>query len=98
MHTRQKLLDYVISESEGIITFKNQNTTLGFVRYTESGVVEYIFVQPMYRNNGLGKKLLCMVEEKTQNPLTLAEPISTLGNVLFESYQRSRREHSVETI
>jgi GNAT superfamily N-acetyltransferase len=88
MHIRQKLLDYVIFESEGIITFKNQNTTLGFVRYSESGVIEYIFVQPMYRNNGLGKKLLYMVEERTKNLLTLAEPISTLGNGLFESYKK----------
>ena len=80
-------LDYDITESEGIITFKNINTTLGFVRYSKSGLIEYIFVQPMYRNKGLGKKLLAMVEERTKQQLTLAEPISMLGNLLFESYK-----------
>ena len=89
MLTKLKLPNYTIVETDGIITFKNDYTTLGFVRYSEDGVIDYIFVQPMYRNLGLGKKLLGMVESKTSKQLTLAPPISILGNALFESYKRS---------
>ena len=56
-------LDYDVDLSEGVITFKNVNTTLGFVRYNEKAEVEYIFVNPMFRRQGLAKKLLSIVEE-----------------------------------
>ena len=36
--------NYDIDLSDGVITFKNINTTLGFVRYNETAEVEYIFV------------------------------------------------------
>ena len=39
-------LDYDVDLSEGVITFKNINTTFGFVRYNETTEVEYIFVTP----------------------------------------------------
>ena len=58
-------LDYDVDLSEGVITFKNINTTLGFVRYNETTEVEYIFVNPMFRRQGLAKKLLSIVEKKT---------------------------------
>ena len=59
-------IDYDIDLTDGVITFKNSNTTLGFVRYNERAEVEYIFVNPMFRRNGLAKKLLKIVEEKTK--------------------------------
>ena len=34
---------YHTSFTDGVITFKNINTTLGFVRYNEEAEVEYIF-------------------------------------------------------
>ena len=69
--------------TDGIITFTNPNTTLGFVRFKETGAVEYIFVQPMYRRHGLAKKLLSKVAEITgQVPIPEA-PISPLGKLLF---------------
>ena len=40
---------YDISFSDGVIIFKNINTTLGFVRYNEEAEVEYIFVNPIFR-------------------------------------------------
>ena len=55
---------YDIDLSDGVITFKNINTTLGFVRYNEVAEVEYIFVNPMFRRKGLAKKLLNIVEKK----------------------------------
>ena len=76
-------IDYDISLSDGIITFKNINTTLAFVRYNEEAEVEYIFVNPLFRRNGLAKKLLKMVEEKTKIKPKPQDPISPLGEKLF---------------
>ena len=41
---------YQIDVSDGVFTFKNENTTLGFVRFNINGEVEYIFVNPILRN------------------------------------------------
>ena len=76
-------IDYDISLSDGIITFKNINTTLGFVRYNEAAEIEYIFVNPMFRRKGLAKKLLQIVEEKTKIKPQPQDPISPLGEKLF---------------
>ena len=56
--------NYDIELSDGVITFKNINTTLGFVRYNNSAEVEYIFVNPIFRRKGLAKKLLSIVKKK----------------------------------
>jgi hypothetical protein len=76
-------INYDISLSDGIITFKNINTTLGFVRYNKEAEVEYIFVNPLFRRNGLAKKLLKIVEEKTNIKPKPQNPISPLGEKLF---------------
>ena len=39
----------VLDEADGVFTFKNDNTTLGFVRFNNLGEVEYIFVNPLFR-------------------------------------------------
>ena len=75
--------DYDIDLSDGVITFKNINTTLGFVRYNDTAEVEYIFVNPMFRRKGLAKKLLQIVEEKTKIKPQPQDPISPLGEKLF---------------
>ena len=78
-------VNYDIDLSMGVITFKNINTTLGFVRYNEAAEVEYIFVNPMFRRKGLAKKLLNIVEEITKiKPIPL-DPISPLGEKLFKT-------------
>jgi ribosomal protein S18 acetylase RimI-like enzyme len=66
------------------ISFNNINTTLGFVRYNEEAEVEYIFVNPMFRRQGLAKKLLSIVEEKMKIKPTPQDPISPLGEKLFK--------------
>jgi GNAT superfamily N-acetyltransferase len=76
--------DYNIDLSDGVITFKNINTTLGFVRYNEKAEVEYIFVNPMFRRKGLAKKLLNIIEKKTKVKPTPQDPISPLGEKLFK--------------
>ena len=82
MSTSNKI-SYDIDQSDGVITFKNINTTLGFVRYNEEAQVEYIFVNPMFRRQGLAKKLLSIVEKKTKIKPTPQDPISPLGEKLF---------------
>ena len=81
--TKSNNLNYNIDLTDGVITFKNTNTTLGFVRYNEEAEVEYIFVNPLFRRNGLAKKLLKIVEEKTKIKPKPQDPISPLGEKLF---------------
>tara|TARA_B110000037_G_C16831860_1_gene388096 strand:- start:333 stop:599 length:267 start_codon:yes stop_codon:yes gene_type:complete len=77
-------LNYNIDLTDGVITFKNANTTLGFVRYNEKAEVEYIFVNPIFRRKGLAKKLLQMVEKETNAKPKPQDPISPLGEKLFK--------------
>ena len=81
-------IDYDVDLSDGVITFKNINTTLGFVKYNEGAEVEYIFVNPMFRRQGLAKKLLSIVEEKTKIKPKPQEPISLLGEKLFKDNKK----------
>ena len=79
--------DYDISLSNGVVTFKNINTTIGFVRYNQDAEVEYIFVNPIFRRKGLAKKLLQIVQEKTNVKPKPQDPISPLGEKLFKINQ-----------
>ena len=74
---------YEISETDGVITFRNKNTTVGFIRFNNKGEVEYIFVNPSFRKQGLAKKLLKLTKEKTGKNLVPQKPISPLGKKLF---------------
>ena len=75
---------YDVDLSDGVIIFKNINTTLGFVRYNAEAEIEYIFVNPMFRRLGLAKKLLSIVEKKTKINPTPQNPISPFGEKLFK--------------
>ena len=44
--------NFKLEESDGVFTYKNENTTIGFVRFNEKGEVEYIFVNPIFRKQG----------------------------------------------
>ena len=79
---------YKLVESDDVFTFKNENTTLGFVRFNIKGEVEYIFVNPIFRKQGLAKKLLKLVKEKTGKEIILQEPISPLGSKLLNSLNK----------
>lgn len=87
-HTKQNPyeLEYSVVHTEGIISFFNENTTLGFIRYNNEAEVEYIFVQPMYRRKGLATRLIGLVENHLKKSLTFQGPISPLGNALIKSY------------
>ena len=78
---------YKLNETDGVFTLKNENTTLGFVRFNNKGQVEYIFVNPIFRKQGLAKQLLKLVKEKTGKKIVLQEPISPLGSKLMKSIE-----------
>ena len=80
--------NYKLDESDGVFTYKNENTTLGFVRFNGNGEVEYIFVNPIFRKQGFAKKLLNLVKEKTGRKIVLQEPISPLGHKLLNSINK----------
>ena len=82
------LSQYTLKQSDGVFTFKNKNTTLGFVRFNEKGEVEYIFVNPIFRKRGLATKLLHLVKQKTGKEIVLQEPISPLGSKLLNSLNK----------
>ena len=79
---------YKLVESEDVFTFKNENTTLGFVRFNVKGEVEYIFVNPIFRKKGIATRLLELVKEKTGKEIVLQEPISPLGSKLLNSLNK----------
>ena len=86
--TTLEVSNFEIDETEGVFTFKNENTTIGFVRFNEIGEVEYIFVNPIFRKQGLATKLLRLVKQKTGKEIILQEPISPLGSKLLKSLNR----------
>ena len=80
--------NFEVKETDGVFTFKNENTTIGFVRFNDKGEVEYIFVNPIFRKQRLATKLLELVRQKTGKEITLQEPISPLGSKLLNSLKR----------
>ena len=82
------LSTYKLDEADGVFTYKNENTTLGFVRFNEKAEVEYIFVNPIFRKKGIAKRLLRLVREKTKKKLIFQKPISPLGNKLLMSLEK----------
>ena len=76
-----------LAETDGVFTFKNKNTTLGFVRFNNAGEVEYIFVNPLFRKKKLAKNLLKLVRKKTQKKIIFQKPISPLGSKLLKSIE-----------
>ena len=80
--------DVILNESDGVFTLKNNNTTLGFVRFNNTGEVEYIFVNPIFRKKNLAIKLLKLVRKKTQKKLMFQKPISPLGLKLLKSIEK----------
>ena len=78
-------LNHKLIKSDGVFTFKNPNTTIGFVRFNKNGEVEYIFVNPIFRKKGFAKKLLKLVKKETGKKISFQKPISPLGSKLISS-------------
>jgi GNAT superfamily N-acetyltransferase len=75
--------DYQIEIADGIVVIKNQNTTIGYSRFTNAGDVEYIYVNPMYRRQGYGALLLDQVRHIAGQIGTIHAPVSPLGTAFF---------------
>ena len=82
------LSNYELTQSDGVFTLKNINTTIGFVRFDDNGEIEYIFVNPIFRKKGIAKNLLNLVQKETGKKLILQKPISPLGIKLMKSLER----------
>ena len=78
-------MEYDLIENEGVFTLKNQNTTIGFVRFNELGEVEYIFVNPLFRRRNFASKLLELLRKKNGKRIVFQTPISPLGQKLINS-------------
>ena len=77
--------DYQIDIADGIVLIKNQNTTIGYSRFTSAGDVEYIYVNPMYRRQGYGALLLDQVRRIAGQIGTIHTPVSPLGTAFFRA-------------
>ncbi len=77
--------DYLIEIADGIVVIKNQNTTIGYSRFTNAGDVEYIYVNPMYRRQGYGALLLDQIHRITGQIGTIHTPVSPLGTAFFSA-------------
>ena len=80
--------DYELTQLDDVLTLKNVNTTIGFVRFNDSSEIEYIFVNLIFRKKGLAKKLLRLVKEKIQKNLVFQDPVSHLGSKLLKSLSK----------
>ena len=74
----------VIDISDGVVLIKNQNTTIGYCRFTQLGDIEYIFVNPSYRRQGYGSMLIEEVKKITGLIGDVHDPISPLGAQFFK--------------
>ncbi len=77
--------NYQIDISDGIVLIKNQNTTIGYCRFLDSGDIEYIYVNLAYRRQGYGRILIHEVKKITGKIGQIHEPISPLGSQFFKS-------------
>ena len=80
-------LDFELVKTDGVFTFKNLNTTIGFVRFNKIGEIEYIFVNPIFRKKGFAKRLLKLVKDETGKEIVFQKPISPLGSKLLMSIE-----------
>ena len=78
---------YQIDISDGIVLIKNQNTTIGYCRFLDSGDIEYIYVNLAYRRQGYGRILIDEVKKVTGKIGQIHEPISPLGSQFFKGIE-----------
>jgi GNAT superfamily N-acetyltransferase len=72
-----------VEHSPGVVLIRNQNTTIGYCRYHDNGDIEYIFVNPLYRRQGFGSRLLQQVQLVTGRLGHAEQPVSPLGLRFF---------------
>jgi len=66
------------------IILQNCNTTIGYACFSKaSNSIDYIFVNPTFRRQGYGRKLVEQCENACGKKLVPAPPISPLGRKFF---------------
>lgn len=77
------------NHADGIITIIDANTTIAYCRYDESGAVEYLFVGSPFRRRGHARRMLALVEKRLGKKLHFKPPLSPMGQLVVDSYNRS---------
>lgn len=78
----------------GILTLTDANTTIGYCRYDGSGEIEYLFVNPSFRRQGVATALLERVLQETGIPLKFQPPLSPLGQALVLAWERGQARNT----
>ncbi|MGY9020566.1 MAG: GNAT family N-acetyltransferase [Alphaproteobacteria bacterium] len=66
------------------IVLRNANTTIGYAMFSKSDAsLDYIFVNPAFRRQGLGRQLVALCEKECGAKLAPALPISAVGQRFF---------------
>ena len=81
-------MDYPIEVEQQTLWIKNQNTTIAYCRCSNEGDIEYIYVQPMYRLMGFGRKLVEEVQRITGKVGLPHEPVSPMGQRFFAALEK----------
>ncbi len=81
-------VDYSLEIEQQTIWIKNQNTTIAYCRYSNDGDIEYIYVQPMYRLMGFGRRLVQEVQRITGKMGSPHEPVSPMGQRFFAALKK----------
>lgn len=85
--------DVSLQIDDDCVILRNQNTTIGYARFSK-GVkrLDYIYVNPLFRRQGYGLKLIALAEERCDCRLSAAPPVSPLGQKLFSRSDSSERK------
>ena len=68
------------------VVLQNANTTIGYARFSRADAqIEYIFVNPGFRRQGFGRKLVRLCEQESGMRMTPAPPLSPLGQLFFSA-------------
>jgi GNAT superfamily N-acetyltransferase len=81
-------MDYSMEVEQQTIWIKNPNTTIAYCRYSHNGDIEYIYVQPMYRLMGFGRKLVQEVQRITGQVGVPHQPVSPMGQRFFAALEK----------
>ena len=66
------------------IVIRNKNTTIGYAHFSaETKQLDYLYVNPLFRRKGYGRKLVNLCEQVSGTPLHPQPPISKLGRLFF---------------
>ena len=84
-------LDMSINVYQDCVMYTNENTTLGMAYFSKTDrLLDYIFVHPSYRRQGIGRLLVGKSEELCGTRLMPAEPISPSGKRFFHALKKRR--------